>query len=224
MEAIFNNVCALVTAAFALTLIPSFRRRERCLLSGRDRGTALLVFLILGLAEEAAVRETAWFNHRVIAACSAGLLAGPIVGVVVSVFVTWLAVYHDHRPFAAVGISMFCGGLIGGWFHRWRPKLAQHPSTGFGLTVGISLLRNWLVFTYAPPAGTISKAFGEIGITPLLQGLGTALILAVVALVRERDEQARAAASAEVRALQAHMNPHFLFNASNAVAALATSE
>ena len=58
---------------------------------------------------------------------------------------------------------------------------------------------------------------------PVLQGLGTALILAIVAQVRDRDEQTRAAASAEVRALQARMNPHFLFNALNTLAALARS-
>jgi two-component system sensor histidine kinase LytS len=55
---------------------------------------------------------------------------------------------------------------------------------------------------------------------PVLQGLGTALILAIVERVRDRDEQTRAVASAEVRALQARMNPHFLFNALNALAAL----
>jgi two-component system sensor histidine kinase LytS len=57
----------------------------------------------------------------------------------------------------------------------------------------------------------------------LVQGLGTALILAIVAQVREREWQARLAAAAEVRALQARMNPHFLFNALNAIAALATA-
>ena len=43
-----------------------------------------------------------------------------------------------------------------------------------------------------------------------------------MALVRNRDEQTQAAASAEVRALQSRMNPHFLFNALNTLAALAT--
>jgi len=46
---------------------------------------------------------------------------------------------------------------------------------------------------------------------PVLQGLGTALILAIVEQVRDRDEQTRAVALAEARALQARMNPHFLF-------------
>jgi two-component system sensor histidine kinase LytS len=54
----------------------------------------------------------------------------------------------------------------------------------------------------------------------VLQALGTALILAIVEQVRDRDEQTRAAALSEARALQARMNPHFLFNALNALAAL----
>jgi hypothetical protein len=49
MDIIFNKVCVLVTAAFALTLVPGFRQSERSLLSRRDQGTALLVFLVLGL-------------------------------------------------------------------------------------------------------------------------------------------------------------------------------
>jgi LytS/YehU family sensor histidine kinase len=56
---------------------------------------------------------------------------------------------------------------------------------------------------------------------PVLQGLGTALILAIVEQVRSQDEQTRTAIAAEVRALQARMNPHFLGNALNAIAALA---
>ena len=58
--------------------------------------------------------------------------------------------------------------------------------------------------------------------SPVLQGLGTALILVIVEQVRDLDEQTRAVASAEVRALQARMNPHFLFNALNSLAALST--
>jgi two-component system sensor histidine kinase LytS len=54
----------------------------------------------------------------------------------------------------------------------------------------------------------------------VVQGLGTALILAIIGQVRDRDEQTRVAALAEVRALQARMNPHFLFNALNALGAL----
>jgi len=220
MDTIFNNVCVLVTAAFALTLVPGFRHPDRSLLSRRDQGTALLVFLLLGLVEEVTVSHAGWMNERIVAVCAAGLVAGPWVGLAVSVFVTWLAVAHDGLPLGSIAISMLCGGLAGGCLYRWRPKLAQYPLTGFCLTLGTSLLRSCLIFFYSPGSPAAQPWLEEIGMGPVLQGLGTALILAIVEQVRDRDEQTRAAASAEARALQARMNPHFLFNALNALAAL----
>src|ERR1700730_264395 len=213
MDIILKKVCVLVTPAFALTLVPGFRRSERSLLSVRDRGTALLVFLVLGLVEQVAVGRTDWFNHRIVAVCAAGLLAGPGVGVAVSGFVTWLAVAYEGRPLVTCGLAMLSGGLVGGWLHRWRPRLAQHPLTGFCLTATVSWLRDGLIFLFAPGARTALPMFAQMGIAPVLQGLGTALILAVVALARDRDEQTEAAASAELRGLQSRMNPDFLFNA-----------
>jgi two-component system LytT family sensor kinase len=222
MDSLFNDICVLVTAAFVLTLVPGLRLQERSLLSMRDRGTALLVFLVLGLVEEASFSRSGWLSERIVAVCAAGLVAGPWVGLAVSVFVTWLAVRFDGLPLASIGISMLCGGLAGGGLYQWRPKLAQHPLTGFCLALAVSLLRSGLIFFYAPNAQAALYTVGQIGMAPVLQGLGTALILAIVAHVRDHDEQTRAAVSAEVRALQARMNPHFLFNALNALAALAT--
>jgi two-component system sensor histidine kinase LytS len=220
MDTIFNDVCVLVTAAFALTLVPGFRQPERSLLSRRDQGTALLVFLVLGLVEEITVSHAGWINERIVAVCAAGLVAGPWVGLAVSVFVIWLAVAHDGLQFGSIAIPMLCGGLVGGWLYRWRPRLAQHPLTGFCLTLSVSLLRGGLIFFYTPGSGAALPRLEEIGMAPVLQGLGTALILAIVEQVRDRDAQTRAAALAEVRALQARMNPHFLFNALNVLAAL----
>ena len=220
MDSIFDEVCILVTAAFALTLLPGFRRPERSLLSGRDQGTALLVFLILGLVEEATLSHAGWLNERIVSVCAAGLIAGPWVGLVVSLFVTGLAVARHGLPLGSIATAMLCGGLVGGWLYRWRPRLAQHPLTGFCLTLAVSLLRTGLIFVFAPHSPSGLQRFEEIGLAPILQALGTALILAIVEQVRDRDEQIRAAALSEARALQARMNPHFLFNALNALAAL----
>jgi LytS/YehU family sensor histidine kinase len=220
MDSIFNKVCILVTAAFALTLVPGFRRSGSSLLSIRNQGTALLVFMVLGLVEQAAVGRSSWFNHRIVAVCAAGLLAGPDVGAVVAAFVTWMAVTYDGRPLVTCGFSMLCGGLAGGLLYRWRPRLAQHPLTGFCLTATVSWLRDSLIFLSAPGARAAVQIFAQMGLGAVIQGLGTALLLAIVDQVRDRDEQTRAAASAEVRALQARMNPHFLFNALNALGAL----
>ena len=220
MDFILNDVCVLVTAAFVLTLVPDLRKPERSLLSRRDQGTALLVFLLLGLVEEATVSHAGLINERIVAVCAAGLVAGPWAGLTVSVFVTWLAVAHHGLPLGSIATSMLCGGVIGGLLHRWSPKLAQQPLTGFCLTLGVSLLRTGLIFFFAPHSPAALYRIEEIGMAPVLQGLGTALILAIVGQVRNRDEQTRAVALAEARALQGRMNPHFLFNALNAVAAL----
>ena len=221
MGIILSKISVLVTTAFVLTLVPGFRRSERSLLSLSDRGTALLVFMILGLVEQTVVGQTGWFNHRIVVVCAAGLLAGPGVGVAVAFFVTWMAVAWAGRPAGPVFISMLCGGLGGGWLYRWRPKLAQQPLTGFCLTATVSCLRDGLTFLCAPYALAGEQIFRQMGMAPVLQGLGTALILAIVAMVRDRDEQTQAANAAEVRSLRSRMNPHFLFNTLNTVAALA---
>jgi len=221
MDTIFNEVCVLVTVAFALTLVPGLRRPELSLLSRRDQATALLVFLVLGLVEEATVSHAGLLNERIVAACAAGLVAGPWVGLWVALFVTWLAVAHHGLPLGSIAPAMLGAGLAGGLLYHWRPKLAQHPLTGFCLTLGVSLLRSGLLVIAASHSRAATQAIEEIGSGPLLQGLGTALILAIIARVRDRDDQIRAGASAEMRALQTRMNPHFLFNALNALAALA---
>ena len=64
MDRLFNDICVLVTAAFALTFVPGLTVQERSLLSMRDRGTALLVFLVLGLVEEASASHSGWLNER----------------------------------------------------------------------------------------------------------------------------------------------------------------
>jgi two-component system sensor histidine kinase LytS len=221
-EVILSKVCVLVTAAFLLTLVPGFRRPDRSLLSVRDRGTALLVFLLLGFLEEAVVRETGWFNQRIVAVSAAGLLAGPVVGLIVGSVVTWLAVAYDGLPLGTIGVSMLAGGLAGGLIQRWRPAIAQNPWAGFFLTLAVSWFRDGLLLIFAPSTVLAAHAWHQLGVAPFIQGLGTALILAIVAQARRRDDQARAVASAEVRAMQARMNPHFLFNALNALAGLAT--
>jgi two-component system sensor histidine kinase LytS len=89
------------------------------------------------------------------------------------------------------------------------------------LAFAVSLLRSALFFSYVSSSGAALYPFGELWIAAILQGLGTALILAIVEQVRDSHEQTRAAASAELHALQSRMNPHFLFNALNTLAALA---
>jgi LytS/YehU family sensor histidine kinase len=208
MEIILADISVLVTAAFALTLVPRLRDPERSILSTRDKGTVLLVFLVLGLVEEITASQSGWMNARIVAVCAAGLVAGPWVGFIVGIFVSWLAVAYDGLPLGSIAISMLAAGLLGGWLYRWRRDLAQRPISGFCLALGISLLRNGLVFLFAPAPGADPKMLLHMGIAPVLQGLGTALILAIVQQARDRDKQTRAVASGEVPGTtSAHESP-----------------
>jgi two-component system sensor histidine kinase LytS len=96
------------------------------------------------------------------------------------------------------------------------------PTTGLLVGVLATLLRYpaaaafHALFHMNGPA----LSFGMEALTAGVNGGGVALILLVFAQVRAREAAARAAAMAELRALQARMNPHFLFNALNAIAAL----
>src|SRR5262249_6740859 len=149
MDSLLNAICVLVTAAVVLTFVPGLRLRERSQLSMRDQGSALLGFIILALVEEVSVLRSGLVDgERIVAACAAGLLAGPWLGGGLSLFVTWLAVGYDGLPLGSVGISILCGGLAGGWLYRWRRELAQHPLMGFGLTFAVSLLRSGYFFFY----------------------------------------------------------------------------
>jgi LytS/YehU family sensor histidine kinase len=221
MDIVFYKVCALVTAAFALTLVPGFTRSDRSMLSVRDRWHALVVFLVLGFVEEVVVRHTSWRNHRVVVVCAAGLRGGRAIGVTVATVLISLAVFCDGRPLPLVGIPLLCGGLIGGWLKKSRPTLAEHPLTGFGVTVAVSLMRDGLSFFYTNGSPHPERTVFKTGLASITQGLGTALILVIVANARKGDDQARAAVAAEIRTRLARMNPHFLLDALNALAKLA---
>ena len=125
MDTILNEVCVLVTVAFALTLVPCLQRTERSLLSLRDQITALQVFVFLGLVEEATVSHAGLLNERIVGVCAAGLLAGPWVGLAVGVFVTWLALVLLRRCLQ---------GLFGSSF-----RLVVRSEIGEGTTVTICI-------------------------------------------------------------------------------------
>jgi hypothetical protein len=64
MDSLINDICVLVTAALVLAFVPGLRLRERSLLSMRDQGSALLVFIVLGLVEEVNVLRSGPTGRR----------------------------------------------------------------------------------------------------------------------------------------------------------------
>src|SRR6201993_3477819 len=150
LESIFEKICLLTSAGVALTLVPRFGRLGASILAVRNRGSALLLFLLLGFIEDCAVRDTGWFNHRIVAVSAASLLAGIGVGAGVRLFVIWLAVSCDPTEMTAVAIIISSGGFLGGLINFLRPKLTQQPTTGYYLGASVSFLRDVSMLLFAP--------------------------------------------------------------------------
>lgn len=223
LVALLEKACVLVTLTFVLTsLLPANVRLLRPRLSKREQALALLVFLAMVFVEEVMARQHTLMNPRIIAVCAAGLLAGPWVGGLIGVAATLMAYATRHYPPIPIGLSMLLAGLAGGLLHRWRPAFALRPLTGFVLGLLTSLLRYALALAFlaVSPATTSAQGLTAEILAAIIHGIAVALILLVVAQVRTRESRTQAAAQAEVRALQARMNPHFLFNALNTLSAL----
>jgi two-component system, LytTR family, sensor kinase len=216
-----ERACVLVTLTFILAQTGSFTRPRRQI-GPREQVAAILIFLIMAFTEEFIGQRYTPMNARIIASCAAGLLAGPAAGAAVGLCSAMIAFALQPIPPAGFGLAMLAGGLAGGVVERRRPAWVLRPATGFALGISASLLRYALASGFSalfrlnrPPLSLSMEAQ-----TALINGAGVALVLQVVAQVRAREESARAAAMAEVRALQARMSPHFLFNALNTIAAL----
>ena len=216
-----EQACVLVTLTFILAQTGSFTRRRRQI-GPREQVAAILLFLVMAFMEESIAQQHTPMSARIIASCAAGLLAGPVAGAAVGLGSTLIAYALQSTPPAGYGLAMLAGGVAGGFVALGRPAWVHRPVTGLVLGLSASLLRyaaaagfSVLLRLDRPPLSLAMEAQ-----TALINGVGVALVLQVVAQVRAREESARAAAMAEVRSLQARMSPHFLFNALNTIAAL----
>jgi LytS/YehU family sensor histidine kinase len=220
---IFEKICVLLSTEIALSLVSRLRCFGRSWVAVRDRGAALFLFLLLGLVEDCAVRDSSWCDHRIVAVTAASLLAGLGVGIAVRLFLIWLILSFGFKETTTLAILLSSGGVLGGVIRRWRPKLAAQPLTGFYLATSISFLRNLSVL-FCAPSRTVLPNFAELCFAPILQGVGTALTMKLVAQARQYDEQTLAVTKAELRTFQARLNPRFLGDALNSVTGFAATE
>jgi two-component system, LytTR family, sensor kinase len=216
-----EKACVLVTLMFALGCT-GFAARLTVRPARQDMLLALAFFLLMALTEVwISAQQHALLNARLIAACTAGLLAGPGIGVAVGVCAGLLVAGLERSSLVASVLPLVAGGVAGGLLRRYWPARALHPGTGFALVIALSAVRYAAALLFGRRA---SAAPSMELLRAVVDGAGVALLLLVVRQIRALDAQARAAAMAEVRALQARMSPHFLFNALNTLSALASTD
>jgi two-component system LytT family sensor kinase len=224
MEALLHaleKACVLVTLMFALGRT-GFVARLADRPARRDSLLALVFFSLMALTELwIAAHQQTLINARFIATCAAGLLAGPWIGVAVGASAGMLALVLAGVSLVGYVLPLTAWGLVAGLVRHYWPTRALQPRVGFALGTVLSLLgAGWMrLMGQGAPLPLPVEALRAV-----VNGGGVALLLLVVDQVRAMEAQARAAALAEVRALQARMNPHLLFNALNTLAALATTD
>lgn len=220
-----EQVCVLVTVAFVMARTHLVQPPGARPQSAARKVATFLLFLGMALTEELMASRHVPMSARIVSACAAGLLAGPWIGIGVGLTTALLRQLLGMTPPLAFGVILATGGFFGGLVHDRRPDLALRSWAGFALGAAVSLLRYVLtsglghvLLLPGPPLPLRMEAM-----TAVINGVGVAVILKVLEQVRDLEESSRLAAMSEVRALQARMNPHFLFNALNSIAALATT-
>lgn len=221
LVATFEKICALVALMFLLGRTGFVTRLTR----RPARWDSLLAFAVFGVMALTelwiAASAHTLLDACFISVCAAGLLAGPWVGLGVGAgALAVVGAVEQSAPPVYMVPDVLCG-LGGGLLRQYRPALGLRPVTGFLVGAFFSLAGTGLAHVLG--RGSSLSVPLEV-LKALVNGGGVALLLLMVDQLRVMDAQARAAAMAEVRALQARMNPHFLFNALNTLAAMSATE
>lgn len=223
----------LAAAALVVVLVPGLRARLFGGPGARGRRTAAAVFgLLLSIWGAMLGLEVSGehFNVRAIGVLLAALLGGPLSGLVAGLGAgLFYAARVDEATAPWVLVASIVDGVLAGAIATRRPEVTREPlraaavalvvQSGHILLVGCGLLLTAQADRYLPawPAH-VAKL--------VVNAAGVGLFVAVAQLIVSQQEAAVALAKAQadaqkasLEALRRRLEPHFLFNALNAVRA-----
>lgn len=227
----------LAAAALVVVLVPALRSRLLGPMTGEPpapgRIAAAATFGLLLSAWGAMLGleiSGEHFNVRAIGVLLAALLGGPVAGLLAGLGAgIFYALRVDAGTAPWVLLASVLDGVLAGWIARSRPSVTREPVRAAGLAlvvqsvhivvVGMGLLLTAQANRYLPawPAH-VAKL--------LVNAAGVGLFVAVARVLVSQQESAGALAKAQadaqrasLQALRRRLEPHFLFNALNAVRA-----
>lgn len=192
----------------------AFKRLLTGIASWRDK--VVLAFIFGGAGIMATYSGFAFHgaiaNLRGVAVALAGILGGPLVGLAAGL----VAGSHRYAIDPAGLTSLSCGiatvlqGVVAALLYPRLRRVEYDIFAAFGVGAVNEIMKMALILLLARPFSTGQHLVTVLAFPSILvNGLGNAVFVQLISTVFREQQLAKA----EIRALQAQINPHFLFNA-----------
>lgn len=230
---LFQKIALIALLAYCLTLIPRVRLDMiagrlgwvSCLLLAT---AAILLGWLFALLDLSRYGASAWsfFDLQLILVVVAFLFGGWIPGLVTALaffLFRWLLV-----PGIWVYPAVIAGAALTGFLGtRLCASLSQTKRISFGMGALAGLIHGLLIYGPLMPWMNYLNMIISIAFLMLVEGMGCWIFLAVISGVFEEEKRRQTEnelLKTRLLFLQAQINPHFLFNALNTIAALCARE
>ena len=169
---------------------------------------------------DALKRSQAVIGFRDLMVLAAGLTGGPWVGLGAGVFAGFERYLLSGFAGDASALATVAQGLWAGLVYRYRPHWACRPLGAAAVALAATAMQKLILLVWVKPYADALTLVLETALpVAVVNTLGSLLFLSVMQDL-ERDRLRNQAQQAELRALNAQIEPHFMNNTLNAIKAL----
>ncbi len=163
-------------------------------------------------------------NFRDLFVIAAGLIGGPLCGSIVGVLAGLERYGLGGLSAAACAMSTVLTGVGAGLLAHLRPQLVNRPTTAILVGSVSVIVQMGLIWQFALPHEGALKLINQTALPMLLtNSVGAGLFIWTMQFL-DKYRLELVARQAEIRSLQAQVEPHFLMNTLNAVKQLIRSD